>query len=134
MMAIIMAGFPSLHEIARDLGTQFADLGIGMHSFGMGIVAGALVTLMTWMQHGTESMPAKIFAAVTIGFLVAAGEMNHVIVASLEMVAALVTGAPFSYWDLSTFVAWAALANAVGGIGLVTLLRLAQVEGIREVS
>ena len=61
------------------------------------------------------------------GFLLAAAPLNHAIVVSLEMFAALRSGAPFGYVDWLGVFAWASLGNLVGGVGLVTVLRLVQV-------
>ena len=51
------------------------------------------------------------------------------IVVSIEMFAALQAHAPFGYADWAGMAAWAALGNTIGGIGLVTILRLVQVSG-----
>ncbi|MEO9223848.1 MAG: formate/nitrite transporter family protein, partial [Acidimicrobiales bacterium] len=65
-------------------------------------------------------------AVWAMAFLLAAGPLNHVIIVSLEMSAALVAGAPFGYGAAIGAAAWAALGNVVGGLGLVTVLRLVQ--------
>jgi formate/nitrite transporter FocA (FNT family) len=63
-------------------------------------------------------------------FLLGAGKLNHAIVASLMMFTALHTHhAPFGYLQWAESAGWAALGNMVGGVGLVTLLRLLQVPG-----
>ncbi|MDQ4020935.1 MAG: hypothetical protein M3257_04750 [Actinomycetota bacterium] len=62
-----------------------------------------------------------------MGFLLGAGQVNHAIVASLICFAALQAGAPFGYADWLGLFAFAALGNMIGGLGLVTLLRLLQV-------
>jgi formate-nitrite transporter family protein len=56
-----------------------------------------------------------------------AGQVNHAIVGSLICFAALQAGAPFGYADWLGMFAFAALGNMIGGLGLVTLLRLLQV-------
>jgi formate/nitrite transporter FocA (FNT family) len=81
------------------------------------------------MQHSSDSIGAKLVAAIMAGFLLAAGSLNHVIVVSIEMFAALQAHAPFGYADWAGMATWAALGNMVGGIGLVTVLRLVQVTG-----
>ncbi len=83
---------------------------------------------MTWMQHNTESDGLKLVPAVTGGFLLAGAQLNHAIVNSLLIFAALHTGrAPFGYADWAATAGLAAAGNLVGGILLVTLLRLFQV-------
>lgn len=66
-------------------------------------------------------------AAIGAAFLLAAAPLNHVIVASLEMFAALHSGATFGYGTWAVTAAWYTLGNVVGGVGLVTVLRLVQV-------
>ncbi|MGH8907947.1 MAG: hypothetical protein ACRD0K_15885 [Egibacteraceae bacterium] len=77
---------------------------------------------MTWMERGSEQALVKVVTAVVAGFLLAAGELNHVIVVSLEIFAAFHAGAPFGYVDWLGAAAWAALGNTLGGIAFVTVL------------
>jgi formate-nitrite transporter family protein len=93
-----------------------------------------VITLMTWMERATESVPAKLAAAVSAAFLLVAATLNHAIVVSLLMFAALHAGAPFGYLRWLSAAAVAAVGNIAGGVGLVTMLRLVQVgqERIQE--
>jgi formate/nitrite transporter FocA (FNT family) len=104
-------------------------MGIGWTSFATAVLGGAVITLMTWMERSSETEGAKIVAAVAAAFLLAAGSLNHVIVVSVEMFAGLHAGAPYGYLDWLGIASWAAFGNIVGGIGLVTVLRLVQVTG-----
>lgn len=124
----IVAGYPALRLTAITAGAYYVKLGLGLRAFSLAILGGAVITLMTWMQHGTKSMAGKVIPAVTGGFLLGAGRLNHAIVSSLLMFAALHTGhAPFGYLQWAQSAGWAALGNLVGGVGLVTLLRIFQV-------
>ena len=125
---LVMRGFPEFASTAIEAGSHYVDLGLGARAFSLAIVGGAAITLMTWMQHGTESQGLRVVPAVTGGFLLAGAQLNHAIVNSLLMFSALHTGhAPFGYRDYALTAGWAALGNLVGGVGLVTLLRLFQV-------
>lgn len=124
---IIISGFPELEDTAVEIATHFTDLGVGWESFAAAILGGMLITLMTWIQAATASIPAKLAAAVAVAFVLAAAPLNHVIVVSLELFAALHAGAPFDYLDWLQVAGWGALGNVVGGVGLVTVLRLIQV-------
>lgn len=126
-MALVVAAFPQLRATAIEVARHYPDMGIGQEAFAAAVLAGMTMTLMTWMQQSTDSMVARLVAAVAVAFLLAAGPMNHVIVGSLEMFGALFFGAPFGYADMAGAAAFAGLGNAVGGIGLVTVLRLIQV-------
>ena len=72
-------------------------------------------------------MPARLVAAFSAAFLLAAGSLFPAIVVSLVMFAALQVGAPFGYLDWLGVLAWSVLGNIVGGLGLITTLRLVQV-------
>jgi len=129
LMAFVIGGLPKVRPTAVDLGHHYAHLGIGWTSFATAVLGGTVITLMTWMEHSSDSIGAKLVAAVVAAFLLAAGSLNHVIVVSIEMFAALQAHAPFGYADWAGMAAWAAFGNTVGGIGLVTVLRLVQVTG-----
>lgn len=134
IMAVVVGGLPEVRPIAVQLGRHFADAGVNLASFATAVLGGAIITLMTWMERGTESVLGKLVAAVAAAFLLAAGALNHAIVLSLEMFAGLQAGAPYGYGAWAVAAAWATFGNIVGGVGLVTVLRLVQVgaEKIQE--
>lgn len=124
----MMRGLPQLDAVAVSSGRYYVDLGTGVRAFALAVLGGAVITLMTWMQQGTESMFSRMVPAVTTGFLVAGGRLDHAIVSSLLMFAALQTGhAPFGYLQWGATAGWAALGNLAGGVGLVTCMRVLQV-------
>jgi len=127
LMGIAMAAFPNLRATAVEAGTYYIGLGVTMRAFTLAIIGGFVITLMTHMQHGTDSDGVKLVPAVVMGFLLGAGKLNHAIVASLLTFAALHVGAPFGYFDWLKLFLLASAGNMVGGLGLVTLLRLLQV-------
>jgi formate/nitrite transporter FocA (FNT family) len=127
LSGLTMAASPKLHETAVELGRHFIDVGIGWESMAAALLGGAILTLMTWMERSTPSVPAKLVAAFSVGFVVAAAPLAHVVVTSQEMFSALHSGAPFGYLDWLGTAAWAALGNVIGGMLLVTGLRLIQV-------
>jgi formate-nitrite transporter family protein len=125
--ALVIIGFPTLQSTAVETGTFYIELGITWQAFVLALVGGMLITLMTHLQHSTNSDGVRLIPAVAIGFLLAAGKVNHAIVTSLICFAALHAGAPFGYVDWLGLFAFAALGNMIGGLGLVTLLRLLQI-------
>jgi formate/nitrite transporter FocA (FNT family) len=127
VMGIVMVAFPKLNPVAVEVGSTYPKLGIGSVSFAGAVLGGVVITLMTWMEQGTQSVPAKLLCAIVAAFLLAAAPLNHVIVVSLEMFAALQAGAHFGYLDWLGTSAWFGLGNIIGGVGLVTVLRLVQV-------
>jgi formate/nitrite transporter FocA (FNT family) len=129
---LIVTGFSSKElSVARpatEAGQHYISLGLGWRAFSLALLGGAVITLMTWMQHSTESMGVKLIPAVTTGFLLAGLQLNHAIVNSLVIFAGLHTHhTSYGYLDWAATAGWAALGNMVGGIALVTLLRMLQV-------
>jgi len=126
-MGLAMAAFPELRATAIEVASHPIALGTGRAALASAVLGGTVITLMTWMERGTESVPAKLISAWSIAFLLAAAPLQHAIVVSIETFAALHAGAPFGYGKWAEVMGWAALGNAAGGIGLVTMLRLVQV-------
>ncbi|MGH4017485.1 MAG: formate/nitrite transporter family protein [Pseudonocardiaceae bacterium] len=126
-VAIILVGFPALRATAVEVGSFYIELGTTWHAFALAVIGGVLITLMTHLQHATDSDGVRLVPAIAIGFLLGAGKINHAIVASLLCFAALQAGAPFGYADWLGMFAFAVLGNMIGGLGLVTVLRLLQV-------
>lgn len=124
----IVDGFPAARSTAVEAGYHYVQLGLGVRAFSLAVLGGTVITLMTWMQHSTDAVPSKIISSIVTGFLLGGAQLNHAIVNSLLMFASLHTGhAPFGYLQWAETAGWAALGNLVGGIGLVTVLRLLQV-------
>jgi formate/nitrite transporter FocA (FNT family) len=127
LAALLMLAFPELRDTAVDTAGSYVHLGVTWHAFALAVVGGMLVTMMTHLQHSTESDGVRLVPAVIIGFTLSIGHINHAVVASIFCFAALIVGAEFGYADWGQMVALAIAGNAVGGLGLVTVLRLMQV-------
>lgn len=126
-MALVMLAFPELRSTASAVASHPATAGIGGASFASAVLAGMVITLMTWIERSTESVSARLVVAVGAAFVLAAAPLLHAVVVSIEMFAALQAGAAFGYASWLGVLGWATLGNMVGGLGLVTLLRLIQV-------
>lgn len=130
---LIIQAFPELHQVAAQTGNHFAALGITLRSFCLAVLAGAAMTLMTWMQLGADSGFGRIIAAIALGFLIAGTQLFHSVLDSLLMFAALHTPlAAFDYLDWLIQFGWAVFGNLVGGIGVVTSLRLLQIRRFQQ--
>ncbi len=122
---VAMRAFPDLHAQAVRAAAFFIDTGIGLRSFCLAVLAGAAITLMTRMTTGTDAMAGKLLATVFTAFILAGLRLSHSVLESLLIFAALHTGhAPFGYLDWLGWFGWTVLGNVVGGVGLVTVLRL----------
>ncbi|SDP43050.1 Formate/nitrite transporter FocA, FNT family [Klenkia soli] len=124
IMWLVVRAFPDLRATAVEAGTHFVTAPLDLQSVCLGVLAGAALTLMTRMQHGTESDGAKIVAAVAGAFLLAGLQLFHSVLDSLLVFAALHSGAPFGYGAWLAWLWYTVLANMAGGLLVVTLLRL----------
>lgn len=125
IMALIIGAFPKLKAQTIESAQHFVTAPLSVQSFALAVLGGMVITLMTRMQHGTDSVPGKIAAAVAGAFLLAGLQLFHSILDSLLIFGALSTGAaPFGYLDWLGWFAYTLVGNVVGGLVLVTLLRL----------
>lgn len=124
---LAMVGYPQLRPTAIETAGHYINLANTKQGFALAMIAGAVITLLTWMQHNTDQLGVRLVPAVVFGALLAGGQLLHSVLDSFYAFAALHTGhAPFGYLDWLNMLGWAALGNLVGGVGLVTILRLAQ--------
>ncbi|WP_028642209.1 formate/nitrite transporter family protein [Nocardioides sp. URHA0020] len=125
IMWLVVLAFPSYHAVLLESGTHFATAPVNGETIALSVLAGATMTLLTRMQHGTDDMTAKIIAAVAAAFLLAGTQMFHSILDSMLIFGALHTGdASFGYAEWGRFLLLAVVGNMAGGLGLVTMLRL----------
>lgn len=91
------------------------------------VVAGALMTLMTWFVEGAaESTGVRILMSWVVGALILLGTFNHAVVSTIELVFGLRFGADVSIGDLFRNLGLALAGNLAGGLLLVTFARSAQ--------
>lgn len=125
LMLLMMTALPQLHPQTIESAAHYATAPLSIETAALSLLGGMVITLMTRMQHGTESMPAKIAAAIAGAFLLAGLQLFHSVLDSLLIFGALITGkAPFGYLDWLGWFSYTAVGNLVGGLLLVTLLRL----------
>ena len=125
---MIVIALPDVHEAAVSAGSHYAHLGVSWRSFFLAVLAGAVMTLLTRMQHATEETMPKIVAAVLMSFILVGAQLFHSILDSILMFAGLLTGAAdYGYLDWLGAMGWSAFGNLVGGLVLVTAIRLLRV-------
>ena len=125
MIAIAM---PDLRGTAAEVGRHYATLGIGWRSFLLAVLAGVVITLLTRMQHASDDLGPKLVAGVAMSFVLVAAQLFHSVLDSIFMFTGLLGGhAEYTWAGWALALAWAGLGNLVGGIGLVTSIRLFQV-------
>ena len=124
VMWLVMHALPDLGATAVESGRTFVEAPLDLQSICLALLAGAFITLMTRMQHGADSETGKLAAALAGGFLLAGLVLFHSILDSLILFGAIHHGAPYGYGDWLAWFWWTTLLNVVGGLVVVTLLRL----------
>jgi formate/nitrite transporter FocA (FNT family) len=132
LMWLVVHALPDLRSTAVQSATTFVAAPLDLESAALAFLAGIAITLMTRMQHGTTSDPAKIVAAFAGGLVLAGLQLFHSILDSLVVFAALHAGAPFGYADWLAWFWYTTLLNMAGGLLVVTLLRLVRSKQMLE--
>ena len=121
----VIQAFPTVRAEAISAATPFVDGGINLRTFSLAVLAGSAITLMTRMHNGTDSDPVRVGVSIFTGFILAGLGLAHSILESILIFCALHTAhTHFGYLDWLGWFGWTVLGNIVGGVGLVTLLRL----------
>lgn len=123
-MWLVVQAFPQWHTTLQEAALHFTSAPFGLQSIVLAILGGSTITLMTRMQQGTQSDPAKIVATVIGGFLLAGLQLFHSILDSLLIFGAIQSGGPIDYLDWLGWFGYTLLFNMIGGLVLVTALRL----------
>ncbi|MEO7752382.1 MAG: formate/nitrite transporter family protein [Terracoccus sp.] len=128
MAGMIVVALPSVHEVAVEAGSHYAHLGVSWRSFFLAVLAGTVITLLTRMQHATESLGVRLVPAVLMSFVLVGAQLFHSVLDSILMFAGLLTGlADYDYLDWLGALGWSAFGNLVGGLVLVTGIRLLRI-------
>ncbi len=124
IMWFAMKAFPEWQETVTTSAEHFVNAPFGLQTICLAVLGGSTITLMTRMQHGTDSEPAKIAAAVVGGFLLAGLSLFHSILDSLLIFGAIHAGAEITYLQWLGWFGYTLLFNILGGLLLVTSPRL----------
>lgn len=133
LLAIVLTSHGVLRPGSREAAVRLAENLAGHSpgtSFLSGLVAGALMTVMTWFVEGAaESIGVRIVMAWIVGFVLVLGSFNHAIVGTIELFYGIRSGADIGYDQLFSNLGIAVVSNLLGGLVLVTFARSAQALG-----
>lgn len=121
---VVMQAFPEWEKTITKSAEHFIDAPFNLQTICLAVLGGSTITLMTRMQHGTDSEMAKIAAAVVGGFLLAGLVLFHSILDSLLIFGAIQVGADITYLQWLGWFGYTLLFNILGGLTLVTSLRI----------
>lgn len=93
--------------------------------FVSAILAGLIMTVLTWLMLAVRNVVGKILVIWAIGYLIFAANVSHTVVgAALVFIGYSHTAHPWV--DAAGWIALSTAGNLVGGVGGVTIFRLAQ--------
>ena len=104
----------------------------GLATFTRGIAAGTLLTLLSYLLHAVDSVGSRIALAYLVGFFLALGPFDHVVVSALHLLFGVWLEDSVGYGDIAVNLALAGSGNVVGGVLLMTLTHTAQARGARH--
>lgn len=129
---IVMQAFPEWTGTVAESAHHFIDAPFSMQVVALAVLGGSTITLMSRMQQGTSNDVAKIVATVIGGFLLAGLQLFHSILDSLLIFAAIHSGADITYLEWLGWFGYTLAFNMLGGLLLVTLLRLVRTKELLE--
>src|SRR3954468_20544622 len=131
---IVVALIATSHDVLPE-GTDKPLVALAAHiadrstlaSFLSALLAGALMTVMTWFVEGAaDSLGVRITMAWITGAVIALGTFNHAIVSTLELVFGMRYGADVDVSQVLANLAIAVIGNLIGGLLFVTFVRSVQ--------
>lgn len=129
VMAAVFTVEGALPAGAHDVLTTIAE-GIaarsGWATFARAIAAGTLLTLLSYLLHAADSTTSRIILAYLVGFFVALGPFDHVVVSVLHLLFGIWLGGDIGYGDVGLNFVLAIAGNLLGGLLLMTLTHTVQ--------
>lgn len=124
---------PGTAEILVTFAAESAHKGT-LASFARAIAGGALVSMLSFLLVAVQSSGSRISLSYIVGFLLALGPFDHVVVTVLHVFLGMLYGANIGYGTLAMMLVAVTAGNFVGGLGLVTFTHVTQAMGARESS
>lgn len=97
-------------------------------TFARAVLAGALITLLSYLLNAVDTVVARILVAYMVGVFLALGPFDHVVVSALHVLFGVWHSGSVTYADLGLNVAVSTAGNLLGGLALITLTHTAQVK------
>ncbi|MBV0924871.1 formate/nitrite transporter family protein [Halomicroarcula limicola] len=109
-----------------DTGMTFIDLS-PQGVFAGAILAGWLMGLLSWILTSVGDTISRIAVIVAVTYLIGFAHMPHCVAGNIEVIAAMMAGAPISVAQWGQFLALTSVGNAIGGVVFVSLVKYGHV-------
>lgn len=117
---------PALVRVAEDIAGKAWSA-----TLVRAVLAGALITLLSYMLSAANSVAARVRVAYMVGFFLALGPFDHVVVSALHLLFGVWLSDTVSYGDLWRNIGLSTVGNLAGGLLLITFTHTAQVKSGR---
>jgi formate/nitrite transporter FocA (FNT family) len=125
---MIVVALPDVQQTAIEAGGHYAHLGVSWRSFFLAVLGGTVITLLTRMQHASDNIGVKIVPAILMSFVLVGAQLFHSVLDSILIAAGLFSGgADYNWADWLGALLWSSFGNLIGGLVLVTSVRLLRV-------
>lgn len=129
MMALLLSVPDAIGHPIHEGYAAYTSQKLGVPPLGVfasAVLAGLVMTVITWLVLAIDHPVGKIVAIWAGGYVLFATNLAHVIVSATVIMVGLGSSG-HSVADAVTFLGIATAGNLAGGVGFVTLFRLAQV-------
>ncbi|MCP2635898.1 formate/nitrite transporter family protein [Microbacterium sp. HD4P20] len=136
-MVLIFSIPGALPSVAHDTLNLLAEETAGnspLATFARAIAAGTLLTLLSFLLNAVDSVASRIALAFMVGFFLALGPFDHVVVSALMLLFGVLLGGDVDYGDVGVNIGVATAGNLLGGILLMTVTHVVQHVGARRSS
>jgi formate/nitrite transporter FocA (FNT family) len=129
-MSLLLGVPDAIGEPIRAGFAAYTEYKLGVPPLGVfvsAVLAGGVMTALTWVLLAIQHPVGRILAIVAGGYVLFASNLSHSIVSTSVLLVGFVV-AHRSLAEVGIWVLIATAGNLVGGLGLVTLFRLTQAE------
>ncbi len=117
---------PEALQAAGELSNTLAERDLPAAA-ASAVLAGAIITVFTWLAEAAESDLTRLFIALAVGFVLLAPSTNHSVVGFGEIFFGIVADTTSADWiDLLRNTAVAIVGNVAGGVLLIAFVRSVQ--------
>ncbi|MEE6272038.1 formate/nitrite transporter family protein [Georgenia wangjunii] len=131
-MWFVAHAFPEFGPLLTETARHFVDAPLDLRSVCLAVLGGGVITVLTRMQHGTESDVAKIIAAFGCAFLLAGLSLFHSVLDSILIFGAIHAEGSVGYGAWLAWFWYVVPLNLAGGLVFVTALRLVRASEMPE--
>lgn len=120
-----------LDPAAVEAGLTFGEEALAktpLSLFSRGVVAGAVVAGMVWLEHAATESVARFFLVYFLMLLIPMAGLYHVVVATADATFLLLHGAASVSTVVFDFLVPVLVGNTLGGVALVAVLNYGQTE------